>query len=353
MASPKSPLQPPTYGNLITVLSIDGGGIRGLIPRTILAFLESQLQKLDGEGVRLVDYFDVITEASTGGLVTAMLTAPHPNEGHRPLFTAKDINDFYLQHCPKIFPQDGYYHCAGSVQSFPKCIALLCIGTSAAPTYLPAHQFEIKNSTGKVKEFHLIDGGVAANNPTLVAMSEVAKEINRESSDFFHIKPNDYARFQVLSLGTGSQNPEEKYPAHKAAKWGVLGWLTSEHSSPLIDVFMQASSDMVDFHLATVSEHFIVNTVISVFRKLQDDTLSGAVTSVDISTKENLENLVKRGEELLKKPVSRVNLETGKSEPVDQGTNEEALIRLAEVLSEEKRLREMRSPHGSSNEEHK
>lgn len=37
-------LQPPTYGNLITVLSIDGGGIRGLIPGTILAFLESELQ---------------------------------------------------------------------------------------------------------------------------------------------------------------------------------------------------------------------------------------------------------------------------------------------------------------------
>ncbi|MBA0798066.1 hypothetical protein Gohar_008701 [Gossypium harknessii] len=408
MASPKSPLQPPTYGNLITVLSIDGGGIRGLIPGTILAFLESQLQKLDGEGARLADYFDVIAGTSTGGLVTAMLTAPHPNEGHRPLFAAKDINDFYLQHCPKIFPQDGspfapvanlvkslngpkydgeYLHnivreklgetrldqtltnvviptfdikqlqprifSSYEVQYNPFQNALLsdiCIGTSAAPTYLPAHQFEIKNSTGEVKEFHLIDGGVAANNPTLVAMSEVAKEINRESSDFFHIKPNDYARFQVLSLGTGSQNPEEKYPAHKAAKWGVLGWLTSEHSSPLIDVFMQASSDMVDFHLATVfralhSEHS--------YLRIQDDTLSGAVTSMDISTKENLENLVKLGKELLKKPVSRVNLETGKFEPVDQGTNEEALIRLAEVLSEEKRLREMRSPHGSFNEEHK
>lgn len=37
-------LQPPTYGNLITILSIDGGGIRGIIPGTILSFLESELQ---------------------------------------------------------------------------------------------------------------------------------------------------------------------------------------------------------------------------------------------------------------------------------------------------------------------
>lgn len=34
----------PALGKMVTVLSIDGGGVRGLIPGTILAFLESQLQ---------------------------------------------------------------------------------------------------------------------------------------------------------------------------------------------------------------------------------------------------------------------------------------------------------------------
>ena len=37
-------IQPPTYGNLVTILSIDGGGIRGIIPATILARLETRLQ---------------------------------------------------------------------------------------------------------------------------------------------------------------------------------------------------------------------------------------------------------------------------------------------------------------------
>jgi len=37
-------IQPPTYGNLVTILSIDGGGIRGLIPAAIIEFLESHLQ---------------------------------------------------------------------------------------------------------------------------------------------------------------------------------------------------------------------------------------------------------------------------------------------------------------------
>lgn len=49
-------LQPPTYGNSVTILSIDGGGIRGIIPGVILGFLESELQKLDGEDARLADY---------------------------------------------------------------------------------------------------------------------------------------------------------------------------------------------------------------------------------------------------------------------------------------------------------
>ncbi|KAK7847944.1 patatin-like protein 2, partial [Quercus suber] len=105
LSSTNVPLHPPTNGNLITVLSIDGGGIRGVIPGTILSFLESELQKLDGEDARIADYFDVISGTSTGGLVTAMLAAP--NENNRPVFAAKDIKDFYLNHCPRIFPQNS------------------------------------------------------------------------------------------------------------------------------------------------------------------------------------------------------------------------------------------------------
>ncbi|CAK9185856.1 unnamed protein product [Ilex paraguariensis] len=96
-------MKAPTYGKLITILSIDGGGIRGIIPGTVLAYLESQLQELNGKDARLADYFDVIAGTSTGGLVNAMLTAP--NENNRPLFAAKDIKPFYLEHSPKIFPQ--------------------------------------------------------------------------------------------------------------------------------------------------------------------------------------------------------------------------------------------------------
>lgn len=68
---------------------------------------------------------------------------------------------------------------------------------------------------------------------------------------------------------------------------------------------------------------------IHIFNKLnlQDDSLTGVVSSVDVATKTNLEDLVKVGEGLLKKPVSRVNLDTGLNEPCCDETNEEALKR--------------------------
>jgi patatin-like phospholipase/acyl hydrolase len=82
--------------------------VRGIIPGTILAFLEEKLQELDGPAARVADYFDVIAGTSTGGLVTAMLAAPGADG--RPLFAAKDIVDFYLRHSPKIFPPVMYVY---------------------------------------------------------------------------------------------------------------------------------------------------------------------------------------------------------------------------------------------------
>lgn len=66
----------------------------------------------------------------------------------------------------------------------------------------------------------------------------------------------------------------------------------------------------------------------------------GNTSSVDISTKENLLDLVEIGKKLLQKPVSRVNLDTGITEEVKgEGTNEEALIHFAKLLSDERKLR--------------
>lgn len=394
-------IQPPKYGKLITILSIDGGGVRGIIPGVILDYLEAQLQELDGEGARLADYFDVIAGTSTGGLITAMLSAPDAD--NRPLFAAKDIVPFYLENCPKIFPQGC--GCLGSVVSTlrslvgPKYngvylhklirkllgttrlhasltglviptfdikklepvlfssyevskhsfldaqLSDICIGTSAAPTYFPAHYF----TTEETHEFNLIDGGMVANNPTLVAVSEVTKQILREEAHFLDIKPPvDYTRLLVISIGTGSDTSELMFNAKKASKWGLFCWLYQDGTSPLIDIYSQGSSDLVDYHNSVVFKAYQSEKN---YLRINDDSLKGTLSSVDTSTKENLEGLVKVGEHLLKKPVSRFDLDTGRYESIpNAGTNEEALKRFAKLLSDEKKLRESRSPRDARRE---
>ncbi|KAM3252784.1 Patatin-like protein 2 [Capsicum annuum] len=387
-------MPPPNTGKLITILAIDGGGIRGIIPGVILAYLESQLQELDGKDARIADYFDLIAGTSTGGLVTAMLAAP--NKDKRPFYAAKDIVPFYREHSPKIFPQSGgpfagvinlakmlkgpkydgeYLHklikgllggtrlhdtltavviptfdikrlqpvifSSYETKSRPHLdaeLADICISTSAAPTFLPAHTFKNKDAQNNEREFNLIDGGIAANNPTLVAIGEVTKQVVMKHEDLFPIKPMEYGRFLVISLGTGNAKNEEKYNAKMAAKWGLLSWLTHNNSTPIVEAYNQASADMVDLH------NFVVFKALhsdDKYLRIQDDTLTGSLASVDIATKENLEGLVKVGERLLEKPTSRINLDKGVYEPIEKGgTNKEALRRFAKILSDERRFRQ-------------
>ncbi|KAI3726273.1 hypothetical protein L1987_66070 [Smallanthus sonchifolius] len=387
--------RPPTTGNLITTLNIDGGGIRGIIPGVILQYLESLLQELDGDEARLTDYFDVVSGTSTGGLITVMLTAP--NENNRPLYAAKDIVQFYLDNCPQIFPQVGGPF-AGIIKllktlvgpkyngkylkslvtsllgttklsqtltnviiptfdiktmqpvifssfqvarepSLDAQLSDICIGTSAAPTYLPAHYFQNGD-----REFNLIDGGIAANNPSLVAIGEVSRQVLKADPNFPSITRLDYGRCLLISIGTGTEKQQPLFDAKMAAKWGVLGWLVNQSSAPLIDAFTQASADLVVMHNNIVFEAF---NAVDNYLRIQDDGLTGELASVDVATTENLEGLVKVAERLLDNPVSRVNTDTGVVEPVSNGgTNREALKRFAKRLSDERKLREAHYMNG-------
>lgn len=63
----------------VTILSLDGGGIRGIISCIILRYIEEQLQKHDHPEAKLGDYFDMIAGSSTGGLIASILLYPDGN----------------------------------------------------------------------------------------------------------------------------------------------------------------------------------------------------------------------------------------------------------------------------------
>src|SRR3989344_7323582 len=74
------------------ILTIDGGGIKGVFPASFLASIE---EKIDG---RVGEYFDLIVGTSTGGIVALGLGLGLP---------AKDVIGFYKEHGPLIFGGNG------------------------------------------------------------------------------------------------------------------------------------------------------------------------------------------------------------------------------------------------------
>ncbi|MFS7967265.1 putative galactolipase [Helianthus anomalus] len=101
---------------------------------------------------------------------------------------------------------------------------------------------------------------------------------------------------------------------------------------------------MVDFHLSVVFKGLDIQ---SNYLRIQENALERTLSSLDISTKENLDYLSDVGKQLLEKQVSTVNLETGDFVPYKEETNGQMLIEFAKKLINEKCLRDGLPPRFS------
>lgn len=84
---------------VFTVLVIDGGGVRGIVPARILESIEART------GKPIAELFDMVGGVSTGAIVAAGLSVPDEADPTKPKYTAENIKDFYFKQAPKIFPQ--------------------------------------------------------------------------------------------------------------------------------------------------------------------------------------------------------------------------------------------------------
>ncbi len=277
----------------ICILSIDGGGIRGILPGQVLASLEAILNKKEEEKgnpnpeARIADYFDLVAGTSTGGILTCAYLCPHPTLKDKPKFTAEEVVKLYLDYGEKIFglpwkqkikslfgwsnekysatnlynTLEGYFgdiwlnellkpcvitsydierrhghffaqHDAKNDEDYNFKVKDVARSTSAAPTYFEcAHIQSLKKVT-----CNLIDGGVFVNNPTLCAYAEARQLFEIGAKDMF-----------ILSLGTGSV--KKPYMYNKAKDWGKIGWLR-----PLIDIMMSGAAEVVHFQIKQIYE---------------------------------------------------------------------------------------------------
>jgi patatin-like phospholipase/acyl hydrolase len=275
--------------SLIKILSIDGGGIRGILPGQILVSLEQKLQqKTSDPNVRLVDFFDLLAGTSTGGILTCLYSTRT---------SAEDAVQLYLKNGPEIFsitflkkisslfdvadekfdvaPLEKYlkeYFAYARLSQLSKhCIITsydiqhrtpfffrmrkakenpdydfplwqVARATSAAPTYFePAL---VTSFAGN--KFPLVDGGVFANNPALCAYAE-ARQIfeSRVEERRKTGKKCSASEMLILSIGTGTVKVPYEY--EKTTRWGLAEWVR-----PVIDIMMSGVSDTVDFQLKQI-----------------------------------------------------------------------------------------------------
>ena len=321
----------PTYTR---ILSIDGGGIRGIIPGQVLVSLEDKLKKhTENEEARIADYFDLIAGTSTGGILACIYLCPAiGSDSKRPNFSAEEAVELYFERGDEIFDlsqwqkirsagglldekysADELEEALGDYFQELRLSSLLkpCLitaydirrrqakfftqhdaiknkthdyyvkdvarATAAAPTYFEVAR--IKSLTNV--PYPLIDGGVFANNPALCAYAEVRNK--------FKDKPSA-KDMVILSLGTGYI--KKQYSYKMAKDWGAVEWI-----KPLIDVLMSGVSETVDYQM-----NQIFDSVDKPEQYLRiNDELLFANPEMDDANSENLVNLKQDGTRISEK----------------------------------------------------
>lgn len=282
------------------ILALDGGGFRGMFSAAVLTRLEEDL------GVRIVDHFDLIAGTSTGGIIALGLGLG---------LSPRELLAFYTEHGPRIFRDrsrmrglrhlwrakygseplkdaltevfgertfgestkrlviTSYNVAADDVYLFrtPHLPTLkrdwrekavnVALATSAAPTYLPGMALD---------GARLVDGGVWANNPTMVALTEAAGPLSVPLNEV-----------RVFNLGT---TIDVRSRHRRLDHGGLLPWAIDA-----VEVLMRAQSESA----IKQARHFIGKT--NVFR-LNPTVPTGAVAldKVDIETLYGLAGHVSR-----------------------------------------------------------
>ena len=273
----------------VKVLSIDGGGVRGIIAGSIVLAIETELQRrLCDNNARLAQHLDVLAGTSTGSILSALYLLPadpspsvevllkNPSAQFR--FSAVDALDLYLNQAPKIFGTSfmskmwtmggwdgplyspkpledmlqGYVGSTMLSQLVRSYIAVAydidagepytfsCTnGRASTEDYFLRDVIRASSAAptyfppasiipaGKSESRHFIDGGLVANNPSVCALSQVREE------------HGDDAEVVMISISCGRLR--DICPYDKAKNWGKMGWV-----SPVIAVTMDSNSRLAD-----------------------------------------------------------------------------------------------------------
>lgn len=257
------------------ILSIDGGGIKGVFPAKFLASLEEEI----GEG-QTHKHFDLICGTSTGGIIALALSLGIPakeilklyqdnaktifgsgnwNIIKKPFYSNKPleklIRDIFKKYHDKdedpriidalkraklLIPIYSLVDGGTQVLKTPHTSDLIldkhipmymaAMATSAAPTFFNAYSGRFQRIDSDMMEdfSNKVDGGVYANNPSMLGIIEATTRLEHNLEDI-----------QLLSIGTGQYKYEE---AISKKRWSVTYWIKKKR---IIELFMQSQSQLV------------------------------------------------------------------------------------------------------------
>ena len=242
--------------NRFQILSLDGGGIKGLFSAAVLAAIEDDLK------INIADHFDLIAGTSTGGIIALAIGL-----GMKP----REIVEFYLSEGPKIFKrwfgvkwfqhwvyrkfpsaplvkalqsrfqgkrfgdskkrliipsynlgEDDVYifrtpHAERLKRDYKVPAWKVALATSAAPTFF--------SCTREVDNIRLIDGGVWANNPIMIAIIEAYGTLNVSLNSLW-----------AFSIGTSDSVSQRRSRLNSG---GIIPWALENAA---IDVILRGQS---------------------------------------------------------------------------------------------------------------
>jgi len=326
----------------IRILSIDGGGIRGIIPAKVLAELERELQKIE-PGKKLHEHFGLICGTSTGAILAigialgipssqllqfyksnakvifpqwylkilprrarALITSVYSNKALRrklkEIYTHANggkiplLNDLKTRICvPAFNGNDGKInvfktrHHTDYRRDYKLPAHDVALSSASAPIYFPPHSFSFSNEHGSGININMVDGGIFANNPSLIGVLEATEKLGYQFSDV-----------SLLSIGTG----RGKYVIKRGWKpKDIWYWLFPKPR--LFDIILDSQAQITEQYINFLKRLCDSNNDTFGYLRIQYD-MGGDAINLNVSRKKDLDRLESIGDELAKSKIADI-----------------------------------------------
>jgi patatin-like phospholipase/acyl hydrolase len=333
-------IEMPSAEASFNILSLDGGGIRGIIPAQVLTELEAHLEQ-SGEKKNLHEHFHLICGTSTGAILAVGIALGVP---------AKELLRFYNEFASSIFPRwiwnldklktvyrplysnkrllsalHNVYATAtgGKTALIHDAKAKLCIpafnggtgeinviktkhhpdysrdykmpahhaalSSASAPIYFPPHSFNFANQLGEGSNLNMIDGGIFANNPALIGVFEATEKLKL-----------GFGNIKILSIGTGQGKHILK------RRWkppSFRFWLLP--NPRLFDIILDSQSQITEQYISFLNRALAHKGQQMIYKRVQYE-FSDRPIPLNTSKRNDLERLGIIGQELAKKNLAQI-----------------------------------------------